>query len=1338
MLRSIKRSSQGQSSHSLARATRAIMKRTHQDEENYFSSDDDFDWDHALVRALDRADQLGGALGPLFTFRLERAGRRRRWRDTVDHSQFHAVLEHAREARPGDDLGVQLMEALYTAIRGQIASDARPHDLLHFALHAHGFTHAFRSTNIRVEDFMDRDRYLDELLDTLAGKLNSNEEFHPDRGLQVDVVLVRMPTPGSGRKKYNVGLRAMENDSKRKKSIIRIQNKDELCCARAIVTMRAWCHRNDPGHMPWNEWRTLLQGCKRQGIRARELHQAAGVPEGPCGIPELKTFQQYLTPTYQLKVLSRQHPFFLYFRGPDAPHTIVLLKSEHHYEGCTTLTGFTNRSYWCPECDRGFDHNDAANHPCEGTTCRSCNRNQPRPCPDYDKMKKATTVCSKCHLSFYGPNCLGFHLGSKTCGKMMKCLECRAVYRVDRKHPHRCGWEECYSCHYDVPIATHKCTIQPPFEPPPLQQRNAEGETTSETIPPPKLIYVDIECLLTDQRGFVPNLVCYRGEWEEDITVLRGEDCVDWFIAHLDDHAHPPTENVEEQPLIILFHNLKGFDGIFLLNALYKAGRRVTDQLTIGAKVLSFVSGALIFKDSLCFLPMPLASFPATFNLVELKKGFFPHAFNTPSHQSYRGPIPDLHYYDPDGMSPAKKDELTRWHAEQVRRQVVFDFQKELEEYCKSDVDILQNGCEKFCEEFKSKAGFNPFETCSTIASACNLYWRKHHLHDDSPIAVQPPQGWHGARVNQSWVALQWLAYQQSLQPPHLVIKHVRNGGEQKVRTGQREEFVDGLIATVQPNIVFEFMGCLWHDCPACHKHQRWRQYGANPDRTLEELYEATQAKLQRLRSAGFHVVVQWECQWKQQIDSTPSLQSFLSSLTSTPPLQPRDAFFGGHTGAVALHHQAGPGEKILYVDVTSLYPWVNKTARYPLGHPQIYYEPEDQDLNSYFGLALVTILPPRQLYHPVLPVRHGGKLTFPLCMACVREEQPKPMFERSAECTHNNQQRQLRGTWCTPELQEAVARGYILVRIHEVWHFEQSKVGLFKDYVNTWLQIKQESAGWPRWCNTEEQKQEYLRRYKAKEGITLENVEKNPGRKQVAKLMLNSFWGKFGERTNKSKVLQVKTPHELFNILTDSANNVQSLRLCTDDILEVVFNQTPDNDMPNPKTNIFIACFTTCWARLKLYSYLQTLGEQVLYYDTDSVIYRWKEGQPQIEIGDFLGDMTDELDGDHIVEFVSGGAKNYGYKTNRDKFVCKVRGFTLNVRGREKLNYQSMKEHILDTLDDEEPADPIVVTNPNHFHRDQTNKKMKMTRQDKNYRLVFDKRVIHRATKRSHPFGYF
>ena len=930
----------------------------------YFS--DDSDWEHAMVRSLDRTEQLGGALGPLFAFRMQSAGRRRRWRTIVDHTRFHAHLEQLRDARSSDDIGMHLMEALYTAIRGQITTEARPHDLLHFAIQAHGFAHAFQSSNMQVGDFVNRNTYIDELLDTLAGKLNSNEEFHPDRGFSVDVVLVRMPTPGSGRgRKREVGFRAWQTDSKNKQSILYIKNQDTLCCARAIVTVKAWLHCNDPGVMPWNDWIALRDGRPRQGVYARQLHQAAGVPEGPCGLAELEKFQQYLAPNYQLKVISRQKPFFIIFRGPEAPNILRLLKSGDHFEGCKSFKGFTNRSYWCDLCDKGFDHNDADNHPCEGRTCRACNRNSPQPCPDYDRFSKPCLPCTRCHFHFYGQNCLQYHQTTNRCSTHKKCLSCFAGYKVDKKHVHRCYEEECYSCGLTVNITKHKCFIQPPFEPPPPQQRNANGETTANEVPPPKLMYADIECMLTEERGFVPNLLCYRGEWQSTITTIRDEDCldgkncVDTFINHLIDYAHPADDNtIEEQPLIILFHNLKGFDGIFLLNSLYKGMRTVEEQLTIGAKVLSFKSGPLVFKDSLCFLPMPLSNFPATFGLTELKKGFFPHAFNTADHQNYRGPIPSIDYYDPMGMSPKMKTELETWHADQVRRNVTFDFQVELEEYCKSDVDILQGGCEKFCEEFQRKAGFNPFADCTTIASACNRYWRKHHLEEDT-IAVEPPQGWRGARVNQSWAALQWLAYQESLLPNSTGlprIKRVRNGGEQKVRTEKGEEYVDGLDESTNPKTVYEFMGCLWHGCPTCCKQQRHHYYGANPDRTLDELYEATEAKMKRLQRAGFQLKVQWECAWDKEVKSHPSIQSFLSTMVTTPPLQPRDAFFGGRTGAVSLHHQAGPGEKIYYVDVTSLYPWVNKTTCYPLGHPTIFYEPENQDLDSYFGIALVTI----------------------------------------------------------------------------------------------------------------------------------------------------------------------------------------------------------------------------------------------------------------------------------------------------------------------------------------------------------------------------------------------
>ena len=70
--------------------------------------------------------------------------------------------------------------------------------------------------------------------------------------------------------------------------------------------------------------------------------------------------------------------------------------------------------------------------------------------------------------------------------------------------------------------------------------------------------------------------------------------------------------------------------------------------------------------------------------------------------------------------------------------------------------------------------------------------------------------------------------------------------------------------------------------------------------------------------------------------------------------------------------------------------------------------------------------------------------------------------------------------------------------------------------------------------------------------------------------------------------------------------------------------------------TNIFLAAFTTCHARLKLYDEIDHLGEAVLYMDTDSIIYN-SNGENDPPLGDYLGQFTDELDGDTIKTFVSG-----------------------------------------------------------------------------------------------------
>ena len=104
----------------------------------------------------------------------------------------------------------------------------------------------------------------------------------------------------------------------------------------------------------------------------------------------------------------------------------------------------------------------------------------------------------------------------------------------------------------------------------------------------------------------------------------------------------------------------------------------------------------------------------------------------------------------------------------------------------------------------------------------------------------------------------------------------------------------------------------------------------------------------------------------------------------------------------------------------------------------------------------------------------------------------------------------------------------------------------------------------------------------------------------------------------------------------------------------------------------------------MKLYRYLDPLRDHVLYYDIDSVIFSCKPGQTTITLGDYLGDITSELnEDDYITDFVSGSAKNYGYLTKQGKSCCKVRRFTLNYHGSRYLNYEAMKQNVLEEITD-------------------------------------------------------
>ena len=392
-----------------------------------------------------------------------------------------------------------------------------------------------------------------------------------------------------------------------------------------------------------------------------------------------------------------------------------------------------------------------------------------------------------------------------TCDTEKRCPDCCKTYTITYKttgaiegQRHKCGWALCDTCEEFVNQETHVCYIQPldEGEDAPATKKVPEGEVREDQDvlgvvdgialvkkDPPLFVYADYESI-TDAEGVqTPILLGYETSESDECCLIYGPDCTSTFFDTLEELAI--DEDGDDCNVIIIFHNLKGFDGMFLLKHCYNTHRDVGHQVFAGAKVYSFSSDRLTFKDSLFFLPFPLASFPATFGLTELCKGFFPHKFNTTENQDYEGPIPDIEFYDADGMAPKKKEDFLRWHAEKRERGYIFNLQADMKSYCESDVKLLKAGCEAFVHDFEKEADFKPLEKCITIASACNRYWRKKRL-PTKTIAVEPPRGWKGSQTNQSFAARQWLTWiNHTLCRGNPTsgnrIRHSFNGGEVRI-----------------------------------------------------------------------------------------------------------------------------------------------------------------------------------------------------------------------------------------------------------------------------------------------------------------------------------------------------------------------------------------------------------------------------------------------------------------------------------------------------------------------------------------------------------------------------
>ena len=424
------------------------------------------------------SEQEGGAL---FEFKLSEGSMPRRWKNIVNKSRFVSRLVQRRDVLPSDRLGSELTQALEKALRTVVSAERGLHDRdkVHFTMQASAFSskanNCFQSTQFEVGELRESSSRFTEYLAQLARQLNSSQSFSNSDEFDLGVTTIQMPREGGTRKKYDAVKAAVRHIHKR--CIVKIDNRDESCCARALVTMRAYVDEKS-GIFPPVTYQTLRRGWPAQTRQAQELSTLAGVGDGPCGLVELQKFQNVLS-EYQIKVVKFGRPHMIVFSGPLQPKKLLLVLDGTHYDGCTSFAAFFNKQQYCYLCDNGFNDDDFRHHPCDGRRCPSCHDME---CCDYttqrelhqsvhEQIPPPSQWCYECGRSFYGRECFLRHAVStdkiSTCRKWKKCKKCFKNYEVEftkngqrKGRFHRCGYGECSICSQFCLLAEHKCFIQ--------------------------------------------------------------------------------------------------------------------------------------------------------------------------------------------------------------------------------------------------------------------------------------------------------------------------------------------------------------------------------------------------------------------------------------------------------------------------------------------------------------------------------------------------------------------------------------------------------------------------------------------------------------------------------------------------------------------------------------------------------------------------------------------------------------------------------------------------------------------------------------------------------------
>jgi len=441
--------------------------------------------------------------------------------------------------------------------------------------------------------------------------------------------------------------------------------------------------------------------------------------------------------------------------------------------------------------------------------------------------------------------------------------------------------------------------------------------------------------------------------------------------------------------------------------------------------------------------------------------------------------------------------------------------------------------------------------------------------------------------------------------------------------------------------------------------------------------------------------------------------------------LQPNEYWFarkalrGGRTEIrkrlhIVTEEDWNRGVRIRYQDICSQYPFQQVVHDFPVGLPLIHvwdkkYFPCIADQNNpdaicscdgavpdrfcrwkhekeqwtkeyilnktdFFGIVCASLDPPKDMYHPVLVV-FDEKLGKSIA-GC------EPIVE---------------GVFTSIEFVVALQNGYTLKKMHRYDQYNK-KPSLWRDIV---LDLFLEKMINSKEAPTGEKAKKLIEDYgdlfgedfaeKIEDSIRDGLWGKNPAKKQTAKIMMNSAWGKHAQRPIMPEVA-------IWNCKEDTDDIFNFFENCTTRNYEfhsgiflngndVMYKYSVSGKETRPDLHggyLPAALFVPAYGRLQLWEQLNMLGKRVLMNDTDSIVYIYDPELDNIPEGSLLGqwEVEDEdRDNGGIREFVGLGPKTYGFKCDNGYSKVKAKGLSLNLATEKRINFETMKNLAIGNL---------------------------------------------------------